>query len=180
VTDSLLTDILLAAGAAFVLLCIYYAYIRIRKPKYQETPAADTKVDNTKDREETGGYGPIMAGVYDNESRRVDYFCEIPAEIVNKIVGEHGTLGRQWNRDGKYIYAMVKDKKYTSGYCPINIEPRSDNDPVKLHYDMQQPEIAVLMNMEEEKNFLQKYGMVLWWVAVMAFIIFMIMSSRGQ
>ena len=54
-----------------------------------------------------------------------------------------------------------------------------DDNPVELNYDTEHPEYEIILSklLREEKNFMQKYGQVLWWAAVIGFIIFMMVSG---
>jgi len=139
--------------------------------------AKDDKSDN-KDggKKELNLYKPIYARVLDNVKRAV-YYETIPAGDVGVIIANYHNLGRQWKRDGKDIYGMIKVGEHD--YKPIPVKSRSNNPPEKLHFDMEQPEIPIIMDMREEKNFLQKYGMVLVWGGIMAFIMFLVIASRS-
>ena len=153
----------------------YYLYDRRRKRKVK----ADEKENGgitSEDKKEDKKYEPIDARIFDNNNRRV-YNQELSGAVVKSIIDQYHALGRQWNREGKYVYGFIKEKE---DFKPITI-PQADitNPPEKLHFDMQQPEIPIIMDMREEKNFFDKYGMVLVWGAIMAFILFLMMSSRN-
>jgi hypothetical protein len=127
-------------------------------------------------------YNSIKATVYNNITRALSYETEIPASEVAKIARDNKTLGRQINKDGKYQYAYVLSEDSETKekiYRPIIMRPLVHYASDKLQFDIDQPEIPVIMDMREEKNFFEKYGQILIWGAIMAFIIFMIVGSKG-
>lgn len=157
----------------FIALALgYYFFAKARKPrrKLEETGEAAETTGTGEEAEKEVIYEPITARVLDNKLGRI-YNEEIPASVVKEIVEAHKTLGRQWDRYGKKLYGLIKDAE--GNYKPMITPSAISNSPVELHNDMQQPEVEILFDMSADKGFLQKYGQILWWVAVMAFIMFM-------
>jgi hypothetical protein len=174
-------DILYAILGAGILIAGFIYLMRKRSKKkvegYDKTPEKQgSDKEDDKELVASGYTRPITARIADNTNRTI-YTADISGEDVKKIYETYGTLGRQWNREGKFVYGMVKLAERQ--YKPIAIPATANCPPEKLHYDMEQPEIPVIMDMREEKNFLDKYGKLLVWGGIMAFMIFMVMSSRG-
>jgi len=130
-----------------------------------------------KDGKEALGGKPVLCRVADNITGRI-YNAWIPFEEIEKIIVAHGSLGRQWKRDNKWVYALCKQKD--ESYAPIIPPNQVKNSPSGLYADMQFPEVSVLMDMRVDQPFLQRYGQVLWWIAVMGFIVFMMVDSSGR
>lgn len=160
----------LIVGILAVVLYFIFTKINQRYPR---------KRPKGKDEEEGESiepiYEPIEARVADNILGRI-YNTTISAKDVKKIIEKYGTLGRRWNREGKQVYGMVKLED--GDYKPIIPPKQISSAPSELHDDMKQPEVEVLMDMREEKSFFGKYGQLLWWTAVMAFIIFMMTQGH--
>lgn len=124
--------------------------------------------------------GDIFCRIADNITARI-YNAYITQEQKDKIIKEFKTLGRQWFREGKRVYALNKYEEQIGGNMveklrPIMIPTQITNAPSELHNDMQQPEIAIIMTelmKDEDKPFIEKYGQILWWIAIMSFLAFM-------
>jgi len=121
--------------------------------------------------------GDILCRIADNITGRI-YNAWITKKQTDEIIEEHKTLGRQWFRDGKRIYGLNRYEVEvgTIKLRPITIPSQITNAPSELHNDMQQPEIVIIMNellKDEDKPFIEKYGQILWWIAVMGFLAFM-------
>jgi len=128
----------------------------------------------TKDEVEEG---EILCRIADNITARIgnENITQVQAD---EIIKEHNTLGRQWFRDGKRIYGLnrYENEKGEIKLRPIIVPSQITNSPSQLHNDMQQPEIAIIMTelmRDEDKPFIQKYGQILWWIAIMGFLAFM-------
>ena len=124
----------------------------------------------------------VYAQVFDNTGIvPMWYWDTIPGNVVSRIMQDHETLGIQQDTDdGKKAYQLVKDKTdKVQSYSPVKYPILKDDDPVSLNYDTEHPEYEVILQemLSEEKNFMQKYGQVLWWAAVIGFIIFMMVSG---
>jgi len=104
---------------------------------------------------------------------------EVSPEIINKVLQVYGTLGRRRNRDGKNVYGLNRLK--TGEYAPIVTSRDMKHSPIALHNKIQLPRMAVpiVYDMKEDKPFLEKYGQILVWGAVMAFIGFLYMTGGG-
>ena len=124
-----------------------------------------------KDGDEVEEGAPVYCRVADNNTGRIANIL-VPYKDIKKTLETYHTLGRQWKRDNKDVYALCKLKDGT--YKPIIPPNKISHSPADLHGDLQFPEVAVLMDMREEKAFFAKYGQVLVWAGVMGFIIFMI------
>ncbi len=123
--------------------------------------------------------GTVMARIADNITGRI-YNTEVTKDTLHKIIQKYGTLGRQWNREGTKIYGFNRfvDESGAVALQPIIPPSEATNSPTDLYNHMQQPEIPILMDMREEKSWAQKFGQVLWWVAVMAFIMFLWATNK--
>jgi hypothetical protein len=154
----------------------YYVYYKIGK-KY---PA---KKKDGEDKEKAPLYSrfePIYAQVFDNTLPVPRwYWATLSGHIVEKIVLTHKTLGIQQDTDnGKKAYQLIRTAK--EEYHPVGYPRLKDDNPVELNYDTEHPEYEIILQemLTEEKNFMQKYGQVLWWAAVIGFLIFMMVSNH--
>ena len=122
--------------------------------------------------------GNIPVRIADNITAMI-FNTFISPEAAKEVIGIYGTLGRQWEREGKKIYALNRYKDDKDGQVklrPIVISSQITNAPAELHYDLQQPEVGIVISemlKDDDKPFLEKYGKVLWWIAVMGFLAFM-------
>lgn len=119
----------------------------------------------------------VHARVADNIKGTI-YDTEIIKETADKIRAEFGTLGRQWDRYGRKVYALNRflDDDGEIKLRPIKTPAQITNAPAALHNSLQQPEIGIIvaqMMKDDDKTFIEKYGVVLWWLAVMGFLGFM-------
>ncbi len=153
--------------------CLWYFWLRKKKAHKGESVA----LTKTVNKEGKPKYGAVTAMVLDNETRRGYYNVQINGEDVEKIISKHKSLGRQWNRDGKYTYALIK--KSENDYEPVYIAPNSENDPTKLHSELQHPYLEQTMDMRIKQNFMQKYGGWIWLTVGALGAISLIMMSRG-
>ncbi len=118
----------------------------------------------------------ILCRIADNITGRI-YNARITPEQAKDILKEHKTLGRQWDREGIKVYGLNKyeNDKGIISFRPIQTPSAIDTAPSELHNDIKQPWIGMIMSelLKEDKSFAQKYGQVLWWIAVMGFLLFM-------
>lgn len=118
-------------------------------------------------------YEPVYAYIHNISTLR-EYFDFIPGEDVKKIIENYETLGQQLTfDDNKKGYEVVKA---TDGnYVPVIPPPPGENDdPSQLYYESEHPDIKLMMrSMFANKSLLAKYGQVLWWIAVMGFLMLM-------
>jgi hypothetical protein len=136
-----------------------------------------------KAQKEIGGdtkYKPINAIIYDRTTIPFTWYEQtLDVEVVKSIV-ESKNIGRQLVLNGKKIFRFYKmidvDKKvYYEGITePTNVK----NSPVAAYIDMQHPYTSILDDMRDEKNFMQKYGHLLIWLGVIAFLIVMIVTNK--
>ena len=96
---------------------------------------------------------------------------------IEEIVKKHGSLDRVWTRDNKRLYALHKTTEGISLLVPSYDRGKS---PRTLHDDTLLPEMEIIYDMREEKEFLQKYGMVLWGTAIMVLIMFLFVSADNK
>ena len=120
----------------------------------------------------------IVAMVVDNITGKYHEIMDIPWATAKEIVGKFGTLGRLWDLDGKKVYALNKYQgdDGEAAYRPIILSNRITNDPTELHYNLKQPAIELVIDealRDEEKPFMERWGVWLWWIAVMGFLGFM-------
>lgn len=102
-----------------------------------------------------------------------DYNSSILESTAIAIKEEHGILGIPLNEDGKGIIVLNKLK---NKMWPIRLPLAMSNAATELHYDVEQPEWPLMVDeilKEDDKPFIEKYGMVLWWMAVMGFLAFL-------
>ena len=118
-------------------------------------------------------YQPEYAYIHNNKTRK-EYEGFIPAEKVADMMGNFKTLGENLTfSTGKKGYEVTL--KENGDYEPVLLTPPGKNDdPYQLYYETNHPEMSIYMKgMFENKSLLAKYGQVLWWIAVMGFLMFM-------
>jgi len=132
-----------------------------------------------EERELYSRFDPVYAQVFDNTGVKPRWYWQtIPGALVEKIFTKYETLGiLQDTEDGKKAYQLVRIAK--EDYKPIKYPRLKEDNPVELNYDTEHPEYEIILAemLAAEKNFLQKYGQVLWWAAVIGFIIFMMVKG---
>lgn len=167
--------IAIIAGTAAYLV----GYFALRK----FLPKRLAKTESSKAEEEKITYEPVDARIYDNDRRRI-YNKVLDSKLVQAIIENKDRglgLGRQWNYNGKMVYALVKyqDKDHISQYRPIEVYMTdvADCPPFDIYDAINQPEVALTDDVSVEGNFVQKYGHLLLFCFGIAFIIFMIVSS---
>ena len=155
---------------------LYYLYHKMKEkqpPKDKVVAEGDTKSSTSQT------YEAIYAQVFDNTLVVPRwYWSMIPGVIVSEIIKNYKTLGIQQDTDdNKKAYQLVRLGKYD--FKPVSYPTLEADNPVELNYDTEHPEYELILStlLREEKSFMQKYGQVLWWAAVIAFIIFMTVSG---
>jgi hypothetical protein len=155
---------------AVILIGIYFIYSKYFKKKDKIQGENEIAIE----------HGPVNARIYDNLTGTV-YNAKIPGDEAQKIIATFGSLGRKWDRYGKKLYAINKtqDGKGNTVYQPVPIPDSIKNSPRSLHDDIQHPEVAIIYgeSMKEDKSFADKWGKLIWWIAVMGIIIWLMMSS---
>ena len=174
---------ILLFGVGFL---VYYFYRKLgikypRKKRGETTEDGKTEGEEEKKQQELL---PLYAMVLDNADPVVRrwYWDMIPGNVVGRILEDHKTLGIQHDtEDNKKAHVLIKslNGEGVASYSPIKIPILKDDSPVELNYDTEHPEYEIILSklLSEDKNFMQKYGQVLWWAAVIGFIIFMMVSG---
>lgn len=153
---------------AIALVGFLYFYSWRKKPVVIE--AGEPK----KSEEADPALPSVEARTYDVSSRTV-YNETISGETVGKIREEHGNLGRKWLYEGRWLYALKKDAE--GKYSPVIVPVSMDNPPSRLHRALTHPQVGIVYNVETPKNLLQKYGHILLFTGVCAFLMFMLVAQ---
>lgn len=172
--------------AAAILYFYYRYFIRPAKRKIKtsdkpETIIADTKKKGENRTDAVIGDGNINVRLADNKTAKI-YNTTISEKTALAIFNEYKTLGREWNREGKKLFGLNRflANDGTWQLKPIIPPNQITNSPNKLFNDIQQPAIGLVVSemlRDEDKPFLEKYGVVLWWIAVMGFLMFLWANS---
>ena len=148
----------------------YYFYTKMDqwwpRKKVEGSKEADTSAADMP-------YQPEYAYIHDNKTRK-EYEGFIPAEKVADMMVNYKTLGENVTfSTGKKGYEVILLED--GSYKPVLLTPPGKNDnPFQLFYETTHPEMPFYMKgMFENKSLLAKYGQVLWWIAVMGFLMFM-------
>jgi hypothetical protein len=169
------------AGAVVIIGILFYLNKdRIYKRFNIKQKVMSSKVDTNVNTESV--LPPITARIYDKTTTpRSIYNKEIPGKDALSVVSDNPNygLGRQWNHDGKWVYAL-----YRSGvnkYEPVEKYLTTDriNPPSQLYGFLVQPEIAITHDVQGQKTFMQEYGKYIPWGVAIAFIIFMMVTNHG-
>ena len=176
----IMTYVIPIAVALVILGFIYYkskkkrdipaitSLIKVEKGEKPEAVEGEI-IDDIKDK----ALYKILARVYSVE-RRIVGNRELPSSIVEKIIKEHGNLGRQWLREGRRLYALeLKDDKYK----PVYVAQAMDVTPRDLGNALNQDEVAGWYRPQPASGALAKLGPILLWSGAIIFIIFMMVSS---
>lgn len=160
------TQYLLAIGGAVVLLAIFYYFTRNKSSVRSETPAAaDLGI-------------MVFSHVQDDIQGKV-YCTDVPLSKITELPN--------FKRDfeGKKVFDLVRKERLdtesgeVSDYYEPIPGPSHYGTSISLFYDMQHPEIKIAGKemLTDDKTFMEKYGQILWWGAVMAFIGLMYMQG---
>lgn len=124
-------------------------------------------------------YKPVDALIFDRTTTPFSWYEQtIPVDIVQKIV-EAKTIGRQVVYNGKKVFRFYKllDMKSELVYEGVTEPSDVKHSPIAAYIDNQHPYTPILDDMTVDKNFMQKYGHLLIWLGVIAFLIVMIVKS---
>ena len=160
--------------AVIVIAGYYYYYLKkgsIFTPKEKEA-AAENQEDENKILE------PVLARIYDRTSRKI-YNKMVDGIIQSNIIKEYPEtgLGRQWNKDGKWLYAFCREFENT--YTPVEkfLVMNRLNPPTKLHGYLSQPEVAIAKDISVDKGFMEKYGHYLPYILAILFLVFLMVMQ---
>jgi hypothetical protein len=141
------------------------------KHKTEDNPQTENEVDNISNPDS------IPVRIFDCILNTV-YNTGVSVETIKSITNTYGGIGRQIKRDGEDRYLLVKTGDNT--YKPVSGGIGDANSSAKLYEQMQLPEMEIVMDMREDKSFAQKYGKVIWWLAVIGFLIFLVTSAHKK
>ena len=157
-------------GGAVILVLIAYLIGNWYEKRHNKPAALEVGVPLQPEYEE------VYARVYDSVTRKM-YNDTLTPEIVKQIMDTWHSLGRQWNKDGKWLYAINRYIGVDNiiRYRPVEavMSPTRDNPPSKVHRALNHPEIAVYFNVTPKKNMLQQLVPVLIFVGGLLFLYFM-------
>lgn len=125
-------------------------------------------------------YQPIKARVYDRTTMPYRVYNEVIPPAVVKTLIEAKNVSRQVIYMGTKLFLFFKvldlqgNKVYESVVEPIDVK----FSPIALHSDMQHHDVPILDDVSEEKNFMQKYGHLLLWAGIIAFLIVMVITNK--
>lgn len=162
----------------FTLLYFVWRYWDKKYPRRQRGAVADVDVDVSNT--EVPKYPSVLAVVFDNTDRLSPLVFEdvtIDGFEVEKIILRSNHLGSQLKLpSGKKGFPLVKND---DGYDLVEEIELSPDSPIRLNNDTEHGAFAILLKrvLTKEGSFMQKYGQVLWWAAVIGFIIFMMVSG---
>lgn len=158
---------LIIFGAGILIFGIWY-FLHRRKTKNQ-------KPSELKDGEIT--YKPIDARIYDRTTVPFKvYNATLPPSIVKDIK----TYSQQVVYMGKRIFMFFKTRDTQGNFVyeavtePIDVK----HSPLSLYNEMQHPYIPILDDVSVDKGFMQKYGHLLLWAGIIAFLIVMVVTSN--
>jgi len=121
--------------------------------------------------------GVVPIRLADNISSRI-FNSFISEELAKDIITKSGSLGRQWDREGKKLYGLNRyiDVEKNTKLRPIPIPMQISNAPTALHNDLKQPEIAIVVS-EMLKSDAKKMSDEFWkhlpWLVALGFLAFL-------
>ncbi len=173
--SGVLTTYIIPVVGMFLIVGIYWLFSNRKKSAKRKILDTAIPIEEKLDINDDGEL--VLARIYDRTtSPSTIYNKELPASVVNKIKTDNdGRLGRRWLRDGKYVFPFNKISAdvYTILVPPYNM----DNPPTRLHSALKQPEAAIVYDVSQKQNILQKYGPILIWTAVIIFVMWMAVSD---
>lgn len=161
-----------------VVLGIAFASLKSRWSSGVFQKGKDKSNEKDKEKRKEVIEQPVYARIKDNLSR-TSYNTTLTGDIVKKIKEKYGSLGGQWNFNGKWLYEFCRHDK--EDYEPYDnfLSPDREHPPSALHRYIDQPEIAISRNVQIEKNLMERYSWLLPWTIGIGFLIFMLVSGRG-
>lgn len=156
----------------FAALMVIGGIIYLRKDKILKPKTAAATEDEKTILE------PVLVRIYDRTKRKIynEIFDGVKQSNVIKEYPEIG-LGRQWNKDGKWVYALCREFENT--YIPVEkyLAKGRENPPLKLHGYLSQPEVAIAKDINVDKGFMEKYGHYLPYVLAILFLVFLMVMQ---
>jgi hypothetical protein len=125
-------------------------------------------------------YNPIQAIVYDRTTIPFSWYeATIASDEVKKLVLSKN-IGRQLNYMGKKVFRLFKLFDADNKVCYEGVWDPSElkNSPTSSYIHMQHPYVPIIDDMKEEKNFAQKYGHLMLWAGIIAFLILLIITNK--
>jgi len=167
--------ILIFTLAAIVYLI--YSFLQTENTRKGGTPGRATTPNSI-------AHSPIYAFIADNTNRVTPkcYEASLNGDDLEKILDKNDDMGIELTLpSGKRGFLLTKNvvDLGVEYHLPPEI-PLSKDSPIGLNSDTFHFALENLYKIitTVEGSFLQKYGQALWWAAVIAFIIFMMVSSK--
>lgn len=145
---------------------------------YRRRAKSQKVEDKTKDGEIH--FKAIDALIYDRTTQPFTWYEKTLEPLIVKAIVESHNLSRQVNYMGKKVFRFYKllGNEGIAFYESV-IEPDDvKNSPRSLYIDMQHPYTPIIDDMTVEKNFMQKYGHLLIWLGVIAFLIVLVITNK--
>lgn len=161
--------VILAISIAAIIGLAYFIYIRLQKQRDHAEIQHDKPTKGGLIKGEPEPIVPVAILDDSGMPPRLRYDT-MPYSEIKAIADREGGIDRVWTRSDKRLYALYQN---IDGFSLLKQTYNRSHSPRILYDDTQLPEIEITHDMSEDKNFIEKYGMILWWVAVMAFIMFL-------
>jgi hypothetical protein len=166
-------------GAIVVLGIVFYLNkARIYKLLHIKAKAVPS-MTTVPDEEVKETLPSITARIYDKTTTpRSIYNKDLSGKEALAIISDNINfgLGRQWNHDGKWVYAFYRSGVNKHEPVEKYLTTDRENPPSKLYGFLVQPEISITHDVQSEKTFMQEYGKYIPWGVAVAFIIFLMVS----
>lgn len=176
-------NVVLYIGLPFLLagfIVYWYGWRMIKKQKAEKVEAEKISLETAFVKSETVSVmaeQPIEARIYDAAKRAI-YNDTLPGNVVARIRADYRTIGRQWNKDGKWLYAfnLIPDGNYIP--VELSLDATRENPPTRVHRALNQKEkVGIFFNVKLQKSFMQQYGKYMPYFLGIAFIIFMMVAN---
>jgi len=171
--------VVLIVSALIVVGFYFYTQKRPIRKKAQPEPEV-IKFDNTTDEivdvySETDGNIPVR--MPDSVLGQI-YDTDISEHTALKIIKEHGSLGRRWDRDGKKIYGInrYRDDEGVIRLRPVVVQTEISHSPEELYNDLMQPEVKLAITefaKADEKSVGDQIVKYLPWLLALGFLAFL-------
>jgi len=155
-------------GASGVLIPYYI----ISKRKEKVARANDKRTKEEKEKEDK--LPSVECRIYDTDLR-LAYNTQISGTEATKIREKQSNLGRKWLKDGKWVFALTKDK--SGEYKPVAIPFTMEDPPSSLHRALMQQAVDEYYDMTPDKNFLQQHGKILLFVGAVLFLLWTVIMG---
>ena len=152
-----LRSILLIASIILPLLFLaIWLPIRATRKKAASTPSSQSQSTAETPSEPEPEYDCYIGDC----QTRIAKIEKVKKSVLEKAKKDFGTIGRQWNRDGKDVFWLYRENDVLK---PVITSDTLEESPSKLFKALRRAAIEIVFNVDKDESALEKYG---WWFAI--------------